>query len=99
MSEHLSASARHIRALESQLVIYQQMAKEYNALLNYLVVNHENSLGTGAFVIDGKQMKKLEFLPIRTEILEDGLTMRITRVTSNGDQPAKSLIILPPSRA
>ena len=38
MSEHLSASARRIAALEAELARYQQMQREYFAFMNYVVV-------------------------------------------------------------
>jgi hypothetical protein len=105
MSEHLSASARRIRDLESQLAIYQLMAKEYNALLNYLVVYHHtnnemNALADGSeFVINAAKMRTLEMQTIRTEISDNKTTMRITRIPSDDNLPVQSRIILPPGRA
>ena len=108
--QHLSASQRRIFLLEQQLAVYQQMQKEYNALLNYLVVHHPTNVGPDydyvnsteppAFVIESAKMRALEFQTIRTEISDNGDSMRITRCPSNGGEKKqeKSLIILPPGR-
>jgi hypothetical protein len=103
---HLSASARRILALERELEVYRRMQIEYNALMNYIVVYHhtndmtDDNLEHGDFVpefeiISGK-LKKLDFRPIKSEIVDHGKRMVLTRLeaSDSNSQP----IILPAAR-
>jgi hypothetical protein len=86
----MSASQRQIQALEQQLAVYQQMQREYNVFLNYLVVKYGTD---GVYTLDQVDLVKMEFLPIRTEISNDRLTMIITRVKPNHEDNAAKIII------
>ena len=107
MSEHLSASSRRIRDLESQLAIYQLMAKEYNTFVNYVIAVHgkipdpleEHDLIDAVYTFDKDLLAMVEPLTVRAEESPDGKTITMQRIVTDGNKPTKSRIILPPGRA
>ena len=99
---HMSASQRRILALEQQIAVLQQMQKEYNVVLNYLVIYHgshvpDNLEENREFVIFSDWVKSMKVLPIRTEIVQDnphGSKMIITRVHDTQEDNKPQIIVL-----
>lgn len=89
MTNHIPASQRQIRSLQSRVAELELMQHEYNALLNYLVVVHGEQAQEGdekIFVIESSKMKAIKLLPIRSEITFDGKKMFVKRIV--GEQPS-----------
>ena len=94
MSEHLSASARRIRDLEAQLAVYQLMAREYNAFVNYVIVAHgiipEPILGhpltDAVYTFDKARMAMIEPLTVLAEESPDGKTITMQLIPANGNK-------------
>jgi hypothetical protein len=83
MSQHLPSQQRQILALQKRIAELEQMQREYNALLNYLVVEHNANIGCQEgdeyFTIISSRLQKITFLPIVSTIADDGSTMTIRR--------------------
>ena len=80
MNNHLSASQRKILTLEARVAELEQMQKEYNAFLNYIVSEHGSN---GVYTLYGDKLRTVEIMTIRTEIepdVEHGQRMTISRV-------------------
>jgi len=76
--------------MQRRITELEQMQKEYNAFLNYVIAYSYNELGKGedkVFSISTKLMKSLKMLPIRSEIVDNGERMELRRVdnTKNND--------------
>lgn len=95
MSNHLSASQRTILALQHRIVELEQMQLEYNAFLNYVIwkygISHDED--GSSFVIESSVIKELKMCPIKSEIVDNGARMVLTRVDNSGND--KSVIVLP----
>jgi prefoldin subunit 5 len=95
MSTHLSASQRQILALQHRIAELEQMQKEYNAFLNYVVEfegAYNEELGGKVFVVLASEAKSLKLLPIKSEIIDNGARLVLRRVEPTNNN---SIITLP----
>jgi len=83
MSNHLSASQRTILALQQRVAELEQMQREYNAFLNYVIANNgiEELGGTRFYTIEMELMKQLELLPIRSEAVDNNKRLELRRIS------------------
>lgn len=93
MSNHLSASQRQIFSLQQRVAELEQMQKEYNALMNYIIV-YVSVDKPDEFVIHSDELKRLDLCPIRSEISDDGKRMTLTRVSHHPNSNHKPRIIV-----
>jgi hypothetical protein len=93
MSTHLSASQRTILSMQRRITELEQMQKEYNAFLNYMIryfgysEDQDEEKINNVLCVHTDQMKKVKLLPVRSEVVNNGARMELRRVdnTKNND--------------
>jgi len=95
MSTHLSASQRTILAMQRRIAELEQMQKEYNAFLNYIVFYHgdapycegtrEEIENNRVFIVHSDKIKSLNLLSIKSEIVDNGARMELRRVDNKNN--------------
>jgi hypothetical protein len=78
-TSHLSASQRTILALQHRVAELEHMQREYNAFLNYVITYHGEQIKPEekVFIVYTRNMRLLDFLPVRSDIVDDGARMEL----------------------
>lgn len=72
-----------IAVLEAEIALLKQMQREYNLMLNYIVLTHgiiPEGEDDAVYYVPATRIRTIDIRPIRTEITKDGTVLEIRRL-------------------